>query len=526
MTRYTLTVLDTTQIQRYVFGSNRLQENIGASELVELATHQWAYEALPVPHNVAYHPKSGWTDQTIDTLAAEVVYAGGGNTVILFQTSGSAREFARRLTRRVLLEAPGLDLVVAHREFDWEDDSLAVAVQETLGRDLARKKQNRQPSLPLLGLGVTAPCRSTGLVAAAVTDQGERVSREIQAKLSEGVRRSAEKRLSALLPRIETGGWEIPRNHDEMGRQKGEESYLAVVHADGNKMGQRVEAISQSFQEPKQNRAYIHAMRDFSAQVQEAAQQALQSTTDLLADALCQDRDLPADYPKFPFRPIVFGGDDVTFVCNGRYGLPLAVQYLRAFETATAKQPAFAGRAAHACAGVAVVKVHYPFARAYRLGESLCHSAKSFAKEDDNDRSALDWHFAMSGVTGSLRDMRRREYAVGPGAAMSLCMRPVLLDETGATWRSWPVFEALAAEFAAEAGDWYDRRNKVKSLREALRQGPEAVKEFLRTYRLDGLPQPRLFAEPVVGETGWDDLTGLSPYFDPVEAMDFYLRLQ
>ena len=34
MAKYTLTVLDTSQIQRYVFSSNRLKENIGASELV------------------------------------------------------------------------------------------------------------------------------------------------------------------------------------------------------------------------------------------------------------------------------------------------------------------------------------------------------------------------------------------------------------------------------------------------------------------------------------------------------------
>jgi len=47
MTEYILTAIDTTQIQGYIFGSNRLQENIGGSELVEMATRQWVYEALP-----------------------------------------------------------------------------------------------------------------------------------------------------------------------------------------------------------------------------------------------------------------------------------------------------------------------------------------------------------------------------------------------------------------------------------------------------------------------------------------------
>ncbi|RIK33022.1 MAG: hypothetical protein DCC57_25415 [Chloroflexi bacterium] len=38
---YTLTVVDLSGIQDYVFGSNRLAENVGASALVEQATHQW-----------------------------------------------------------------------------------------------------------------------------------------------------------------------------------------------------------------------------------------------------------------------------------------------------------------------------------------------------------------------------------------------------------------------------------------------------------------------------------------------------
>ena len=38
MPTYTLTVIDTPGIQPYIFGSNRLLESIGASELVRCAT--------------------------------------------------------------------------------------------------------------------------------------------------------------------------------------------------------------------------------------------------------------------------------------------------------------------------------------------------------------------------------------------------------------------------------------------------------------------------------------------------------
>ena len=46
MRNFTVTVLDTTGIQPYIFGSNRLRENIGASYLVSQATDNWAREAL------------------------------------------------------------------------------------------------------------------------------------------------------------------------------------------------------------------------------------------------------------------------------------------------------------------------------------------------------------------------------------------------------------------------------------------------------------------------------------------------
>jgi hypothetical protein len=37
-----LVIVDTAQIQTYIFGSNRLRENIGASHLVAEAAEGWA----------------------------------------------------------------------------------------------------------------------------------------------------------------------------------------------------------------------------------------------------------------------------------------------------------------------------------------------------------------------------------------------------------------------------------------------------------------------------------------------------
>ncbi|WP_243684038.1 hypothetical protein [Methanosarcina barkeri] len=46
MAEFTVTVIDTVGIQDYIFGSNNLKQNIGASGLVNFVTHEMVYEEL------------------------------------------------------------------------------------------------------------------------------------------------------------------------------------------------------------------------------------------------------------------------------------------------------------------------------------------------------------------------------------------------------------------------------------------------------------------------------------------------
>src|SRR5574341_142059 len=105
MAKYIVTVVDTTGIQPYIFGSNRLQENIGASELVRLATGQWALEAVKSVAEAHHNVKDAKADdptvrlddafrieEVIGEAAAEVIYSGGGNTVVIFSSPTLAQE--------------------------------------------------------------------------------------------------------------------------------------------------------------------------------------------------------------------------------------------------------------------------------------------------------------------------------------------------------------------------------------------------------------------------------------------------
>ena len=580
-----LVVIDTTQIQPYIFGSNRLADNVGASWLVKQATSTWALQLVSALKSNVKNAQQNQLDDSLriedGNLDAEVIYAGGGNVLVLFADECKARAFIARLSRKALCEAPGLQLLFALRQVDWSrrpaqqfdwtahpdgadfdrqrhSAGLFIAVMQAF-QDLERQKSERPRSAPLLGLGVSMACRATGLPAAALDDDRLPISAEIEAKRQ--ATDFSNKELRWLFSSVFDNEFDFPLDIDHLGRARGEQSFIAVAHADGNGMGQAM--IETGKRNAHDNRTYIQAVRNRSQLIAWIAAKALRDTLQLLSKAICREGDnyvivhwlsrkggtiKPASRLVLhrngnnrwwlPFRPLVYGGDDLTFVCDARIGLSLMLHYLRRFE-ARAKER---GIQASACAGVAMVKSHYPFSRAYDLAEELCSSAKRFRAQrmaaDPTDHgvagSYLDWHFATGGLTAELEEIRRREYEVAAG---QLYLRPVSvssepsgkLDAHNA--RCWSVVEQGLQAF--QGAEWADRRNKVKALRDALRQGKADVERFRRVYLNNSL-----LPEAIKGdsgrhrETGWlqvdtnrRETSERCAYFDALELADLYIGL-
>lgn len=564
----TVTVLDTGGIQSFIFGSNVLRENVGASELVHWATRLWAFEVLEelkITHNVnliaAQQDKIAelYTGKFVadggDTEGAEVLYAGGGNTVILFQGQDpmtKAKAFVYQLSRRLLTDAPGLNLYATHEKYTWgESPSLPETIDRAM-KALGRLKGRAAESRPALGWPITAACTSTGLPAnerhpdtKGKTGSASRANRQVAAKWwaaftpkQKPNQLDATKRLRALAGDVEGHGFEWTHDLDKLANLKGrDDSYIAVVHADGNGMGARIKKLGERWsQEPDKPREYVKDMRDLSNMVQQTAQAALEKTLNDLARYLrdndwveprqhAYDKDSGTHY--FPVRPVVFGGDDVTLVCAGPWGLAVAERYLAELERG-AKLPGDGNdNIPYTCAGVAIVKTHYPFSQAYDVSEELIKSAKKLSKELAGKKaSAIDWHLTTTGLHGDLESIRAREYTVPTGP---LTMRPLML-RAEKTWRNWDNLDHLLTFFGND-GDWQERRNKILRLREALRRGRDGVAEFWAIFGEKGKSLPVL-KKPVDGalKDGWVDSTGESgetrcAYFDPIEVADHFFTL-
>ena len=537
MSNYTLTVIETSGIQNYIFGSNKLQHIIGASHLVYEATHDRVYQILVDMQstNIDKTEKRKTNSQQQidkDMLNSELIYVGGGNVVILFKDKALAKTFTKQLTHKALTIAPNLRLTATHQPINWQETgSLKQAIDEAF-KALGQKKAQGTPSVPLLGLGVTATCQYTDLPAVDYDHEKNRISAEILSKSNATVVKRANNRLvNEVWP--QDCPYKPTYRADLMGRSVHESSYLAVVHIDGNGVGKRIEALADKY--GHDNREYLNQLRSFSEKLSDSSETSLQHLLSMLYEAVdptghtiggkvklsyTKDNNKNKTY-YLPFRPLVFGGDDLTFICDGRLALTLTVAYMEHYQQHLFPAKEDEDKPITTRAGVAIVKTHYPFAQAYNLAEDLAKNAKCY--KDDNEWCTLDWHIAATGSVLDIKAIRKREYTLSGDRKLS--MRPIRVIGDGFdenSWRSWQDFEYIVTKFN-DKKKW--PRNKVKMLREVLRRGADDVKAFRLNFNQEKLlpNTDNLSRISSFGETGWHGKD--CAYFDPIEALDFYVSL-
>lgn len=515
-----LTLVDTLGIQSFVFASNRLKDIAGGSWLVDQAT-----------------ATRGWISEL--GYQNHLLVGAGGNLLLKFAGDIEAKKFAARFSRKVIDTAPGLEVVIVHEEY--ATGQLASGIRR-VQIAIEREKLERRPGVPLLGLGVTATCRETQLPAIKIDhDDGSPIAAGVVARREYTNER--EQRWRELLlqpwPSFSHGqGPEVelafPRDLDELGRSRGDTSVMGVVHIDGNGIGQKIKQwLEQCIEDGTTEVTVEEQYRAISHKLVALAEKALQVIVTRTVKAIAWNsqpgryelhgaklnRSFPLATDKageklfLPLRPILLGGDDLTFVCDGRIALDLAATALAQFENATI--PHLPG-SVRACAGVALIKTHTPFARAYDLAENLCVSAKKYLRDENlPDDSALDWHIGFSSPTETLSDLRRRQYA-----GDTLTCRPYRLGRSPelGTWK-WLTDVMLGTQGNGFHGVWRDHRSKLKALREIVGDGSQAVEEAMKAWQIvhRNLVLPDGMQNGFIGPR--------TPLLDAIELLDIHFSL-
>ena len=492
-----LVLIETSGNQDYIFATNKLRENLGASEWISR-----------VGEAVRKHIESD------PGVQAEVVVATSGKAIVLVRDEETARAIVRAITKQVVKDAPGVDLHgVISADFEFDENGIHEVVRKVHKKHMQLRGTIPGPQQRFLRLPVIAECATSGLPAAFFDpEKGEPRSTVSRAK-----RQVADDALDRM--GNAAGGIRLARTVAELDRLE-EVDWLAVVHADGNGLGQMFLGFGdlvEGLVGNRQNRSYVNALRDFSDGLDACTKAAFQLA---LKEVWPQwIRRFPDGEPGcLPLVPLVLGGDDLTVVCDGRLAIPFTVAYLQQFETQTAngivgdlaeKRKETPARRLGACAGVAIVKPHFPFYAAYGLAEELLKSAKTVKSNVPNRPcSAFDFH-VLYDASGADLGRIRRELVVDAGAT-HLTARPYVVTPMDglSPWAGHRHVERLKDSLRAIQATDDGRRRLPNSMLHDLRAGlffgqPEAD---ARLKLAVGRHPPEHFGDLVAdGSFFWDE---------------------
>jgi uncharacterized short protein YbdD (DUF466 family) len=510
-----LAVYDTVGIQNYIFSSNKLAENVGASKLAADIFRTLLPDVIHIFE--ARMPKWREGGALNPGLKAEIIYQGGGNAYVAFADHDTFQGVTKTFLTEVRKLAPGIGVAVSAIETDFSDYRSDF---EKLNKRLTLVKGGFNS--PVFGVNqpITKQSGRTGLPA-GVLDGNEYLD------ISQSKKRARYTEYKAA--EAKKGNDIRFVDFDDLTFDKGSDSLIAIIHVDGNNMGNRIKA----FMEDKALRDYaeaVPAIRKLARAIDDCYEQARKKTLDAFENEYAkhvaeQRKKNPGkEYPeRAPVLELIGDGDDTTLVICGRFALDFAARLLREIENRP--DPFGKGKKPAACAGVVIFHSHYPFSEAYKLAEELCSNAKKPSRDPEYSGSYIDFHLHQSGNVASLSRLRDMQYKVGVN---TILRRPWRITEGKED--VYPNFKWFEENTTLLKNGAKYPRNKTKAIRNAI--GVSDYDAELAENRLRGEKLPRIpiaSAEELAPEkdkTGGN--TAISRYaaqFDILELCDVYENL-
>ncbi len=485
-------ILDIRGIQNYIFNSNSLKINIGASYIVERVFNELIKETVKkMKLNINFCVYKNTVDLEIQNnteIEVEIGFIGGGNAIIFFKSKNKAEEFIRIWSSKLLIEAPGLRSSVA-----INTGSDVKEIIKKLKQQLRENKKYVYPRIMTLQVGFTDECTYTGNAKDYRIDENRiKVNEEEQYLSAEAAKKLefVEKANNLLhsFKNINDKKTTFPTNFDDLSHSSnGEKNFIAICHIDGNEIGKLFSTCQNLIE-----------IRELSQLLKERAECAFKK---LVGEII--DNNLGMIKNKLPIRPIVINGDDITFVSRGKWGIYFSELFLKYYVTEK-----LGGKYdLSACAGVSIIKYKYPFSRGYQLSEQLCNQAKIYARKEKNT-SWINFMMSADGFTGSLDNIIKQKYSF---QNKKLLYRPYQLF--GGKDRDFGKFIKSAKRLTNLS------KNKIHKLKEVLIQDEAAQKEFIQSLKYHGITLPKIYKDGFERKLF---LNSKTPYFDMVEIINFY----
>ncbi len=388
--------------QKYIFRTNKLREIVGASALItcmyDLFIRELRSNGIRIEKNYAFPAcgdTGGWVYQVDSFLDLKytndvgtafttdfsgdvdgrVLYVGGGNLYILWKDHDTAKKAGGILSALLRREGYSLFPACGLTAFtgDYAKDIRAMSAAFNSSKEIP-------PFEPMAVLPFTRVDRGTGLPAARKVHE---YGKDEYLPEESFLKREVNDRRIRIMKTFDPFA---VRELDDL-VDKGTDSLLAVIHIDGNNMGERVSAVMQGVSDYPEA---VRKIREFSNSIQECfVTRPLAEVSDMLRAGGKQA------------RIIVAGGDDVTLVCRARDALSILKTYFKSLKGSVS---AFGKNTA--CAGMCFFHSHSPFADAYEIAEACCDNAKKVNRLHGGSHMLMDFQYCFSGTTGDLDGLR------------------------------------------------------------------------------------------------------------------------
>lgn len=457
-------------IQGFIFQTNKLAEIVGASELVEEICTSLFDKVLQ--------------ECGIDKVDGNAVVNAAGNIKYIFDREEDCKKVVRIFPKTVMEHAPGITISQAVVEYPkyYEKENVnnfgeAVQLLESRLR-IQRNRPLRDTTIGLMGIERS---RQTGLPVTHIM-KGEHLDYGTFLKLYEKDGKKERKDTTQKLCRKAFINPQDLNNKEVKAEQISfdikdmteKNDWIAIIHADGNGLGQVVQKIG------KDQKTFKEFSRKLDKATTQAAVQAFEK--------IVKPKDLEE---MIPMRPIVLSGDDHTVICRA----DLAIRYIKAFiedfETNTGKElggiletyKVFKNGKNYltACAGIAFIKSSYPFYYGYQLAEALCGRAKKDTKklydaEKDNlPASCIMFHKVQDSFVSSYDDIVKRELT--PQEGISFEFGPYYINVEGQDRWTVKDLTTKASELTGKEGNAV--KSHLRNWMSLLHDNPEMAKQKL-----------------------------------------------
>ena len=442
-------------IQSFIFQTNRLKEIVGASELIEQICTSKFRDIVGANYS-EYEEGNGY---------GAILHAAG-NIKYVFNDEAECERIVRIFPKIISEFAPGITISQAVVVMEEEYATFPIAVNE-LERRL-RIQRNRPTRSATLGMMGIERSRQTGLpgiekiskhdntiVIDAATKAKLKMLKQAEYELSKSL---CNKAFGLKLIKSEQVAYDIEKitcNND----------WIAIVHADGNGLGQIVQAIGKD----------PNRFHEFSASLDKATKAAAVTAYNAVKCYFNESEFIP-------IRPVVLSGDDFTVICQAEIALDYVGAFISAFEDETNKLNLKGLSFDHltACAGVAFIKSSFPFYYGYELAEALCSSAKKDAKKDLNDgelpKSCLMFHKVQDSFTENWDDIVKRELT--PQENISFEFGPYYIKEVKDE-RRWLLKDLIQASKQLGSKEGNAVKSHLRKWMSLLHDNPEMAKQHL-----------------------------------------------